>query len=329
MTPEALLGPADSLRAALLRPWGTALRPLLLSRARRVLWIAAFGVTLAFALACTAPLWVLALGPVLLGVPHVLADLRYLVVRPRLHRRWPLVLLAGAPLAIAAVDPRVEVGLFAAVGAVLAARASWQRKAGLVAALGVALALAWRHSFVAQLLLLHIHNLVALALWWAWRKRSRWAWLIPALAVAGTAAIFSGAAEPVLEWTHGWDAPATGSSFSDHLNDYAPLEEPLLALRLLLAFVFLQSVHYLVWLRLVPEDDRPRPVPRPFAASFRALRADFGLWPLVLVAIAALAIAAWGAVDLAAARDGYLRLAGFHGYLELAVGALWLAEGRA
>ena len=132
MTPEALLAPVDAVRSALLRPWGTALRPLLLSRERRVAWVGAFGITLALAVTCAAPLWALALGPVLLGVPHVLADLRYLVVRPRLHRRWPLVLLAGAPLAIAAVDPRVEVGLFAALGAVLAARASLLRKAVLL-----------------------------------------------------------------------------------------------------------------------------------------------------------------------------------------------------
>ncbi|XXF76314.1 hypothetical protein P2318_25095 [Myxococcaceae bacterium GXIMD 01537] len=42
----------------------------------------------------------------------------------------------------------------------------------------------------------------------------------------------------------------------------------------------------------------------------------------------ALGMVAWGAVDLARARDGYLRLAAFHGYLELAVAARWLAEGR-
>ena len=132
----------------------------------------------------------------------------------------------------------------------------------------------------------------------------------------------------MLYWTRGWEAPASGLDFGAHLDSYAPLDAPMLALRLLLSFVFLQSVHYLVWLRLVPEDDRARPAPRPFLASWHALRADFGLWPFVVTATAAVAIAGWGIADLAAARDGYLRLAGFHGYLEVAVGALWLAEGR-
>jgi hypothetical protein len=55
---------------------------------------------------------------------------------------------------------------------------------------------------------------------------------------------------------------------------------------------------------------------------------DFGVVPLVIFVALALGIAAWAVVDLTQARLGYLRLAVFHGYLELAVGALWLIEGR-
>ena len=50
--------------------------------------------------------------------------------------------------------------------------------------------------------------------------------------------------------------------------------------------------------------------------------------PLVLFSLLAFGIAAWGVVDLTQARMGYLRLAVFHGYLELAVAVLWLIEGR-
>jgi hypothetical protein len=55
---------------------------------------------------------------------------------------------------------------------------------------------------------------------------------------------------------------------------------------------------------------------------------DFGAPPLVLFLVLALAVAASGLVDLREARLGYLQLAVFHGYLELAVAALWLVEGR-
>jgi hypothetical protein len=39
-------------------------------------------------------------------------------------------------------------------------------------------------------------------------------------------------------------------------------------------------------------------------------------------------IAAWGLKDLASARWGYLRLAAFHGYLELAAAAYFFTERK-
>ena len=55
---------------------------------------------------------------------------------------------------------------------------------------------------------------------------------------------------------------------------------------------------------------------------------DFGL-PLLLVFIGLSAfIAFWGLQDLAGARWGYLRLAAFHGYLELAVAAFFFVERK-
>jgi hypothetical protein len=87
-------------------------------------------------------------------------------------------------------------------------------------------------------------------------------------------------------------------------------------------------VHYGVWLRLVPEEDRPREAPRPFASSFRALRDDLGLVVLGAAILAAVGLAAWAAFDVLAARAGYLRFANFHGQLELAAAALFALEGR-
>jgi hypothetical protein len=58
------------------------------------------------------------------------------------------------------------------------------------------------------------------------------------------------------------------------------------------------------------------------------LEADVGrtvLWGSVAVAAG---VALWAVLDLAAARIGYLRMALFHGYLELIAGALLFVEGR-
>jgi hypothetical protein len=326
---EALLAPADAVRARLYRllaPWAG---PLFADRARRVAWMGAIQVALAFLLTLAAPLWMLALGPILLGVPHLVSDARYLVVRPGLHRRTALALLCGAPLLATCLGAGPAVGLLALLPAILGARGSWLRKGPMLGVWAGLSGLALGFGALFQLAFAHLHNVVAVALWWwAWRARHARAWAVPLLAAAGTVALLSGAAEPVLTSLGAWTAPWTGTSFTQHVEALAPGAPPVLALRLVLTFAFLQSVHYGIWLRLIPEDDRPRAAPRPWRATWRALVEDFGAVPLAIFVALALGIAAWAVVDLTQARLGYLRLAVFHGYLELAVGALWLIEGR-
>lgn len=325
---ETLLAPADVLRAAIYRWLAPVLGGLYADRARRVALFGSASVLVSFTLAVTAPLWLLALGPVLLGVPHLVADLRYLVVKPRLHRRVALCVLAALPLLATSLGAPPAVGLLAVAVAVVGAQASWPRRAAGLLAWGAltSAALAWEYSFL--LVFLHLHNVVALGLWWAVRPRSAWAFAPVLVVGACTALLLGGVMDPVITALGGWSAPGSGTSFAELVESNAPLANPTLAARLVLSFGFLQSVHYALWLRLIPDDARTRPAPRPFRASWRALVEDFGLAPMVLFVALALAIAAWGALDLAAARWGYLRLASFHGYLELAVAALLLVEGR-
>ena len=99
--------------------------------------------------------------------------------------------------------------------------------------------------------------------------------------------------------------------------------------RLIVLFAFAQAVHYLVWLRLVPEEDRERETPRTWRATIQALRHDLGSFLFFVSIAAALSVAAWAFVDgVAKARDGYLRITLFHGNLELIALALLFAEGR-
>ena len=98
--------------------------------------LAAFSVAVALACTLAAPLSLLTLGPLCLGVPHLVADLRYLVVRQGLHRR-PRLLLGVAPfLALAVLDPQLGWGSCAVAAAALAADAPLRLR--LVAALGCA-----------------------------------------------------------------------------------------------------------------------------------------------------------------------------------------------
>ena len=157
-------------------------------------------------------------------------------------------------------------------------------------------------------------------LWWFWRPRSGWLpILIPALFVLGSAALLLGWLSPLTNAA--WLAPADLPPSSYLATLSGGLAEPW-GLRLVLLFAFAQAVHYGVWLRLIPEDDRKQPTPRPFVATFRALRQDMGGLVLLVAAMLAAGLAAWAVFDLAEARTGYLRLALFHGYLELAACAI-------
>ena len=322
---EAALAPADVLRQRLLLAFGAPLRSLIVDRERRVALLATVSVLAALAGACLAPLWMLVLGPVVLGVPHLLADLRYLVVRPGLHRRAALWLAVGLPLIALAVSDSVWPGLAAAAGALLVSRGSASRKIlGLLAILALVLGARSLGGLRTGVVASHLHNLVAVAFWWTWRPRKgRLHWIPLGLCAAGVAFLLWGPPlEPVLS------GPLGGLGLERMARVLSGGAPAAWALRLALLYAFGQGVHYAVWLRLMPEEDRARGVPRSFRASLRALHRDMGPWILGASALAALAIALWAVADLAAARAGYFRLALFHGHLELAALALLWAEGR-
>lgn len=328
---ERLLAPADFARSALLRIFGRLLRPLLAHRTLRVAVLGAVGVAVPFLLTCVAPLWLLALGPLVFGVPHLVADVRYLVARPRLHQRGHLAVCV-VPMLATWLLPRFYVGFVACLGVLVVAHTPLRRRlVGLVAWSTLFIA-AVRAGPLADVVFAHVHNLVALALWWTWpptRATRRWG-RVPGVALfaVGAALIFGGATEHVALGLGALDAPRTGLDLGVLCNTLAPVSSPALALRATLFFAFAQSVHYGVWLRLVPDEDRPREGTRSFVSSYRALEADVGKRLVGGAAVMALGLIAWGLVDLERARDGYFAFALFHGHLELAVGLLWVLEGR-
>lgn len=333
---EVALAPLDRARVRALH-WTMPLSSRL-ARAREAR-VAAIGVSVVvFAALATvlAPLWLLALGPIFLGVPHLLADLRYCVVRPGWHRERALWISAGVPLLAVACGAGFEIGLLGVAASALIISGELRRRVAVAAAALVLAWVGWRLDSLADLFLAHAHNFVAVALWAAWRPRATKLHWIP---IAGFllfgAALLLGIGDAI--WLRGDAGLSSGLDRSSHLATLAPelsarrsaAEGPgVWASRLVLLYCFAQAVHYGVWLRMVPEDDRERPTPRSFRASYRALREE--IHPLILAgfALAAVALAIWACVDLVGARTGYFRFARFHGTLELLAAGLLLAHGR-
>lgn len=305
-------------------------------RRLRMTVLACGHMTLALVLVTVAPLWLLLLGPLLLGVPHLVADLRYLVLSPaaRMPRRvalaigLPLLVMSalrltyflGGPLSLRGEAIAGAVALLAAMA--FADARPRARILGLC--LGGALSL-WAISqpYYAALTLGHAHNVVALGLWMWWTREDgpRWPMLVVGgVFAAASALILSGVLEPAALALGAFESPSTGLDFESMTQTLAPGLSPELGGRLVLLYAFAQAVHYTLWLRLIPNAARHQTLQTPpsFRRSLRALAADLGkVGVAVAVALSALVVVS-GAFRPASTRELYLTLALFHGWLELA-----------
>ncbi|HXU60452.1 MAG TPA: hypothetical protein VN962_02035 [Polyangia bacterium] len=341
---EQALWPLDELRGLgfrVLAGSSPAGRRLAASRSARAALLLTAHATAAFVLAVVAPSFLIAVTPLVFGVPHLAADVRYLLIRPAWPRWW-LLASAGFGLALigiriaaearpsAAPSLAVEHAIAAAwvvLGAVAALIGARARRGWLVlvAALGLAsLAVAAPRPF--RMVLLHGHNLVAVVLWLVLFRRGRRLIVAPIAAIVlGAGLLASGCA---LGWTlqHGWLSVAGLHLFA--ATDWlAPGLPDRVAVALTTTFAFLQAVHYAVWLVAVPAGDRPGDSGRSWRVAWRALIHDFRPGGVTAVVLLTIAVAAAGLVAAAPARRLFLSIGSFHAWLELAV--LAAALGRA
>jgi len=298
-------------------------------RDSRVALLATLQIGVLFVLAVAAPVALFFVGPALFGVAHLAADARYLVLRRRIPRGLIAVSVLAAvtivslrALSVAHVirGPvdlwEVIVGTawtMAALAFAAPASRSVLRVAGAVAVVALLAGLALTHVRTATLVLTHGHNLVAVGVWLVlYRRRRAWA-AVPVLVLSVLAAVILTGAAPL----------SGATAFGTHLSllgaglaPGAPLET---ASRVAVLFVFLQGVHYGAWMGWIPQDDLRTEGTLTFRMTARALRADFGRVALALVILVAVGVALLSLFRVHEALTGYLTLARFHGWLELAM----------
>ena len=276
----------------------------------------------ALALALRAPIGLTLVGFVLFGALHNLLELRYVLGRfaGLLSGRFLAVLL-GLITAIALA--RLVSGRYAEIVlgyAVLIVAGVWALRgrrfamAALVAVLAGAAALSLTHPAHHFVVLTHLHNLVPLAFIWEWARNSP---MIRAVSAAWVLIIPAGLLLGLGDGLMRLDGPTRLSPAA------SPLFEGTTAARFLAVFAFLQSMHYVVWVWLLPRY-APAATAR-FEQRLPGLK-GWRIWALGAFAAAILAIVLWA--DYGTGRGIYASLAGYHAYLEFPVLLLMLMSFR-
>ena len=316
-------------------------RATLAHRDRRIATVACASVIGAAFGAVYLPVLLFTLGPVLLGVAHVAADVRYLVLRRNLARWWQSSIWLGsaALFAIRVLEQlgwlrhadRIELVSAAAFTGV-AVLAGLRERGSLTRALLAAVLLCAATSYAitqpkaARYVFLHAHNVIALVAWATlFRANKRWL-LAPAVLILGGAGLLASGA---------LSARTLASPFaaSFHLNvlmvsDWlAPFADVRLAIGVTTSYLFLKIVHYSAWLSWIPQEEQARRGTPTFRMSVRSLFSDLGAPGVVAVGFAAAAVLVGACINLHRARSLYLSLATFHGYLELALLAFFWVRG--
>jgi hypothetical protein len=210
----------------------------------------------------------------------------------------------------------ITVCFAASVGAEIAtAPSSVFRRTALLAVLVAATLAALRFHVLFLVAVTHLHavgSIVFFAV--AARKRGVSALPIVVGGIVVAVLVLSGRVDGLLrspEWARSFGPDAV----VDLVN--APFEwaSDALLQQSLALYAFGQSLHYMVWLRLMPEIDRGSPTPSSFRRAFQSLKQDFGSWTLPVLGLCAVSCTAmlFGGRP---AREAYFALAYFHIGLE-------------
>ena len=300
-------------------------------------------VVLVLTLSVLFPVGMFFIGPMVLGIAHIAADARYLVLRQRLPKAF-VVLSAISAIAIVGLRVLQAQGVVhasidlweAAVGALwlisalaFAARDRRARRRALAvgAGLGGLFVVGLMHASAANVVMMHAHNVIGIATWvFLYRKRKAWELLPIAVLTLGVVFILSGAALP-------WTYRAGGElAFGTHITAIgkwlAPGLTPHVAAGVVISFVLLQAIHYAVWTTWIPQEDLTGEGTLTFRMTVRGLIADFGFAGCALVGAVILGLAGLALFRIHDALSWYVTLSRFHGLLELAVIAFLFVRGE-
>jgi hypothetical protein len=171
----------------------------------------------------------------------------------------------------------------------------------------------------------YAHNLIALVVWVALFRGRR---LVALPAIAGALAIAAlFASGTLVPWTH-WQGPWTDRVIIESMAQVGAGVAPQMAVGIGLSYVFLQAIHYAVWIAWIPQDDLRARGTATFRMTARALRRELGDVGVAMILVAAAVVIVASLLRTHPTRAVYLSVAAFHGWLELAALGFFAARGR-
>ncbi len=310
------------------------LRRLYVDRRSRLLTSFIVGGAFSLLLSSAVPLWMLAVGPVLFGLPHLVASFRY---SSDLEFRKPFVTAALILSAIVclirlaqmkhwvgygnsnAIEITALALLFLSMTLFFKARADRWRIFAILVPLFV---LSWTFPFPTIGALILIHNLVAFFYWYRAARTTADRQVVSvslAVFILANLAIFGGIFDSFFFY---FSTTGESSLLGMKVWEIGSLVLPgtiqyeWLA-RATVAYAFGQSIHYFIWLRVIPEQSLKNGTPTSFRQSLFYLRRDLGprLAKFSILLVIALS-SVWALNEFSWARIVYLSVAAFHGYSE-------------
>lgn len=318
-------------------------RQLFLSRSTRILILSLVALSFYFSVSLFFPLWVLLIGPILWGVPHIISSLRYnTLFSSDLSTRKNLMLVQSIIWLIVfsyriAIDiynvklifssyPLVFESICLMVSFVLhiyfSKFVSW--KSFLFFPLFCALMFStYLYPIETGLILLIGHNYIPLYSWFqSCQNRSdlKVFFGVSFIYIALSLAIFFGAFDSIYSTFSpqghigflNWDYADLVTAFGGTSADYQ------FWFHVVCLYAFSQAMHYFFWMKAIPENYQLQEHPPSFRWSLNRLSTEFGSSSIYLmISLVLLGLAYWLFFEFQMARLVYFSIASYHGFMEL------------
>lgn len=293
-----------------------------------------------FLIALSIPLWSLILSPLAFGVPHLYASFRYTsksIINGNKKYINILFILFLVATGIRLIVHYLKLGEVYSVLNTLVVESFFcflmtlsflflkkikKNFLGIILFLGLTVSFSFFPWFFATIIALS-HNYISFIFWKKYcrcQKDKLVFYISFTCTILLSILILSGYFDNILV-----NSFSLFSFFSEDISTKAfnsifyGLKQPeFIVKRLLAIFTWTQSLHYLVWLKIIPELDENSQAPLPFKKSYLLLVSDIGKKITIfsiIISISSLLI--WVLLEFKEARYFYILFASFHGFFEI------------